>query len=78
MKCYVYLIKLSNEYIYTGITEHLRKRILEHKKGNCPLTKNKGKIVKIYYECLANRIEAARREKEIKGWKRFKKENLLK
>jgi len=78
LKYYTYLIKMSDGYVYTGQTNGLRKRIKEHQDGKCPLTKNRGKIVSLYYEIFSDRKNAAKREKEIKGWRRSKKEKLMK
>ena len=78
MKCCVYILKCSDGYFYTGITGNLIKRLQEHRGGLCPLTKNRGKIRLVYKEEYLNRIEANKREKEIKGWRRSKKENLIK
>lgn len=76
-KYYIYIIKMTDGYIYTGLTSGLRKRITEHKNGMSPITKNRGKVVRLYYEEFSDKFVAAKREKEIKGWRRSKKENLF-
>jgi putative endonuclease len=40
-------------------------------------TKNKIPVQLVYSKQFDTRIEAAKREKEIKGWSRIKKENLI-
>ena len=77
MKYYLYIIICDDKYLYTGITNDLSKRISEHRNGKCPLTKNRDNIKLVYKEGFSTRIEAAKREKEIKGWRRSKKEQLF-
>ena len=78
MGCYVYILKGRKGYLYTGITWNLKKRLLEHNKGiksKIPGVYRPFKIV--YFEAFLNRTRAAKREKEIKGWRRSKKEKLI-
>ncbi|PIS07472.1 hypothetical protein COT78_03285 [Candidatus Berkelbacteria bacterium CG10_big_fil_rev_8_21_14_0_10_43_13] len=49
----------------------------EHQHGLCRNTKNRGTIKLVYYEEFENRHEAALREKEIKGWRREKKDKSI-
>ena len=64
--------------MYTGITWNLNKRIKEHNLGiGAIFTKNRGPIKLVYWEKFKTKKEAARREKEIKGWRREKKEKLI-
>ena len=74
---YLYIIRCSDNYLYIGITNNIRKRILEHKNNSCPCTKNRGNIDIVYTETFNSRKEAALREKELKGWRRSKKEKLI-
>jgi len=62
---YLYVINKNNKY-YTGITTDLKNRIRQH--GNPPL---------LYKEIFPDKFQAARREKEIKGWSKAKKEELI-
>ena len=65
--------------LYVGVTSDLCKRVLEHKNGkyyNSFTSKyNLHKLV--YYEGFHNIEEAIRREKQIKGGSRIKKEKLI-
>ncbi|RJQ37010.1 GIY-YIG nuclease family protein [Candidatus Microgenomates bacterium] len=75
---FVYIVKCVDGVYYTGITWNLRKRIKEHNSGiKTPLQKNRLPVKLVYWEKFETRIEAARREKEIKGWRREKKEILI-
>ena len=63
---------------YTGITWNLKKRIEEHNSGkDSPIQKSRLPVKLVYWEKFSSRIEAARKEKEIKGWRREKKELLI-
>lgn len=73
----VYIIKCADGYLYTGLSGNLAKRINEHDIGLSRITKNRGKITLVYRESFETRKKAAKREKEIKGWKRIKKERLI-
>lgn len=77
MSVFVYIVECENKSFYTGITWNLKKRILEHNKGLNISTKNKIPVKLVYWEEFEDRIKAAKREKEIKGWSRLKKTNLI-
>lgn len=74
---YVYIIRCQDDYLYVGITNNLDKRLAEHRLGFCRNTKNRGTIEIVFKENYTTRIDAAKREKEIKGWRREKKEKLI-
>ncbi|MDD5066282.1 MAG: GIY-YIG nuclease family protein [bacterium] len=61
----VYIIKKRDLY-YTGITTDLQNRLRQH-----------GSPQLLYKEIMQNRRRAVAIEKEIKGWSRKKKENLI-
>lgn len=75
---YVYI--LSNDWknvIYIGVTNDLARRIYEHKQGMVEGFTKKYNIKNlVYFEQTEDVNSAISREKELKGWKRFKK-NLL-
>jgi putative endonuclease len=73
MEYVVYILQCVDGYLYTGITWNINKRLAEHNKGLTPFTKNRLPVKLIYQEVFRTRIEAAKREKEIKGWNRNKK-----
>lgn len=77
MRYYVYIVRCADNYLYTGLTKNIEKRLGEHKKGLSRLTKNRGKIVLAFKQSFNSIFDAAKREKEIKGWKREKKERLI-
>jgi putative endonuclease len=68
MKYCVYIIKSTSSGIhYTGQTESLEKRLLEHNTGTLgKFTRNKGPWKLIYTELFETRVEAMAREKYFK------------
>jgi putative endonuclease len=77
MEIYVYIIECSDKSFYTGITWNLQKRILEHNNGLNVSTKSRIPVELVYWEEFPDRMSAAKREKEIKGWSRIKKSSLI-
>lgn len=76
---YIYLILCENKSIYTGITDNIDRRFTEHKSGNGGwYTKIHRPKEILYTEKFSTKIEALKREKQIKGWRREKKLNLIK
>ena len=77
---YVYILtNKTNKILYTGMTNNLAKRLIEHKNKLNPKSftslYNVGKL--IYYEIFQNAYEAIIREKAIKRWKRTWKLELI-
>lgn len=65
--------------LYTGITNNLTKRVYEHKTKIVEGFTKKYNINKLVYCEEYNDVEEAiKREKQIKGWLRIKKINLIK
>lgn len=79
MNYYVYI--LSNHYntiVYTGVTNNLIKRVFEHKSKMCDGFAEKYNVNKlVYFEVCSDVKDAIAREKQIKGWKREKKNALI-
>ena len=80
MQYYVYI--LTNEkgnVLYTGVTNDLIKRVFEHKhhldKGSFTARYNVEKLV--YFEMTSDVKAAIEREKQIKGWNRKRKNQLV-
>ena len=64
--------------LYTGFTTGLVKRVWEHKNDIVQGFTKKYKCHKlVYYEVSDSYDAALAREKEIKGWSRWKKEELI-
>jgi len=78
---YVYITTNPGKTVlYTGVTNDLRRRILEHYKNKGSKRTFAGRYhcyKLIYYECFTNINQAIEREKEIKNMSREKKEELI-
>lgn len=75
---YVYILLCSDNSLYTGSTNNLEKRFLEHKNGKgSKYTRSHKPLKLIYTEEFATKSEALKREIEIKSWSRLKKINDL-
>ena len=76
-KYHVYIMANHSKTLYTGITNNLMRRLLEHRTGQVSFT-NKYKINKLVYaEEYNHPRDAIIREKQIKGWVRNKKIALI-
>ncbi len=75
---YVYLLSnWNNKVLYIGITSNIQKRIYEHKYKLFKGFTEKYNVNKlVYFEEYSEPKYAIIREKQLKGWKRAKK-NLL-
>jgi len=69
---YVYILtNRRNGTLYTGVTNDLRRRVLEHKDGTIGGFTEKYQVMLLVYFERHNDIERAiRREKSIKRWRR--------
>ena len=64
--------------LYTGVTNNLLRRVLEHKDGNISGFTQKYKVYKLVYFEVFDFIDSAiAREKQIKGYSRLKKISLI-
>ena len=64
--------------LYTGVTNNLRRRVLEHRSGNGGVFTRKYKVTKlVFFDCGDDIRGALAREKQIKGGSRLKKAQLV-
>ena len=80
MKSYfVYILtNWNNKVMYIGVTNNLERRMYEHKhKLVDGFTKRYNVNKLVYYEVTLDIHEAIRREKQLKGFKRSKKNALV-
>lgn len=79
MKYYVYIMtNKSNRVLYVGVTNNIERRVSEHRTGQTEGFTKQYHITKLVYAETFNDIDAAiRREKQIKGWVRSKKIELI-
>ena len=79
MAAYVYLLtNKHNNVLYTGVTTDLIRRIYQHKAKLVKGFAQKYNVDRlVYYEACTNSVDAIRREKQLKGWNRKRKDALI-
>ncbi len=64
---YVYIVRCSDDSLYTGISTDVEARIAKHNKGmGAKYTRSRGPVDLVYTESLSEKGDALRREMEIK------------
>lgn len=75
---YVYIMASHSGTLYVGMTNDLERRVWEHKNHiNEGFTKKYQCYKLVYYETADTAFSAIDREKQIKRWRREKKQNLI-
>lgn len=81
MTFFVYILRSSLNKLYIGQTSNLEKRLNEHihklTKSSKYIKDNPENFKLAYSEKFETRLESMRREKQLKGWTRKKKEALI-
>ena len=79
MDYYVYIISnKTNSTLYIGVTNNLKRRIYEHKNKLVDGFSKKYNLSKlVYFESTTDSYSAISREKQLKGWIRQKKIDLI-
>jgi len=80
MVYFVYILRTSSNTLYTGQTSNLERRLKDHKEKSS----RSAKYIRyfpsfnlVYTETFPSRIEAMRRELQLKKWPKAKKEALI-
>jgi putative endonuclease len=76
----VYMVRCSDNSLYTGITKDINKRLDEHNSGNksgAKYTRSRGPVTLVYTEIAESHSQAAKREYEIKQMDKKSKEMML-
>ncbi len=75
---YVYILTNRSGTLYTGVTNNLRRRVRQHKDKCVPGFTSRYRLDRLlYYECFTHVSAAIAREKQIKGWRRSRKLDLI-
>lgn len=76
---FIYIVRCSDGSLYTGISNNISKRIARHNAGKgAKYTSTRHPVELVRTESVASETEARKREAQIKGWVKIKKENLVK
>ncbi len=80
MNWFVYIARAASGYYYVGISPNPEERIIRHNTGKgSQMAKQHGIFSLLYISpAFANKSEARKREVQLKGWSREKKEKLIK
>ena len=74
----VYILECADNTLYTGISQNVEGRIVEHEKGHgAKYTKNRGPFTLVYAEKKETKGEALKRERAIKSLRRKDKLKLI-
>jgi putative endonuclease len=76
--CDVYIMTGRNGIFYTGITNNLISRVIQHRSGESEYTGRYRLDRLVYFESTNDVREAIAREKQIKPWRREKMIALIK
>ena len=75
---YVYIMANSRRTIYIGMTNNLMRRVSEHKQKLIDGYSKRYNLTKlVYYEEFSAPQQAIAREKQLKGWLRQRKDELI-
>lgn len=75
---YTYIVRCSDDTLYTGWTTDLERRIRMHnEKKGAKYTKNRVPVSLVYYETFETKQEAQKREYAIKRLSRSEKLKLI-
>ena len=75
---YVYILQCCDGSYYVGLTQDVAERLAVHNSGEGPIfTARRLPVRLIYQEPFDTLDKAVRREKQLKGWSRAKKEALI-
>ena len=78
MAFWVYMLRCADKSYYTGHTDNLESRLVGHKSGEVKgYTSSRLPVELVFSEVFPTREEALKCERQIKGWRREKKEALI-
>ena len=76
---HVYMLRCSDGSYYVGHTNDLEQRLAAHERGAIEgYTLSRRPVELVFSDRFSTRLEAFRRERQIKGWSMFRKEALIK
>ena len=75
---YVYIMANLSRTLYVGVTSNLYARVAEHKAGDGSAFTSRYKLKRLVYVETTTDVHAAlQREKQLKGWTRSRKIELI-
>lgn len=78
MSHYVYILRCSDNSLYTGYTTNLDRRLVVHNSGKgAKYTRSRLPVRLVYYEEVSTRSDGLKLERSIKKLTKEKKEDLV-
>jgi len=78
MGFWVYILRCADNSYYTGHTDNLEKRLVEHQSGICNgYTSTRLPVKLVFSQEFLTREESFASERQIKGWSRKKKAAII-
>jgi predicted GIY-YIG superfamily endonuclease len=79
MSAYLYILLCADGSYYVGTTIiALERRLAEHQAGTYDgYTARRRPVKLVFYQCFERLGDAAAAERQVKGWRRAKKEALI-
>jgi putative endonuclease len=75
---FVYIMGSNSGVLYIGVTNNLERRVNDHREGLTPGFTKKYRVRRLlYFEQFDGPADAISREKQIKGWTRARKLELI-
>jgi putative endonuclease len=75
---YTYILGSKSGVLYIGMTGNIASRTLQHKEHALPGFTSHYRVTRLlYFEEFGSPLEAIAREKQLKGWCRRKKLDLI-
>ena len=75
---YVYILRCRDDSLYIGYTANVEARLKAHNMGlGAAHTYKRLPVELVYFEPHPTRLAAIRRERQLKGWSREKKQALI-
>ena len=75
---YTYIMSSRSRTLYTGMTNNLKQRVFQHKQKQADGFTRRYNITRLmWFQRFNTPIGAIRKEKQIKGWLRQKKIELI-
>ena len=76
---FVYILLCSDKSYYTGVTNNIERRLYEHETGldHNSYTYKRRPVQLVFQESFNDIQQAIAFEKQIKGWRRAKKEAII-
>lgn len=72
------MLRCSDGSYYVGVASDVAHRVLQHNAGQAvAYTKERRPVELVYTEECDSYLSARRRERQLKGWSREKKERLI-